>query len=319
MLYPAGIKAGVAVAGRPAPATGLPPGLAALPIGTLLSGVVVNRDGTGHLLLRTAGGMALVATSMKLARGTVVNLRLRGGVRGGAAPHLTIESVAANSALSGSPQAAIRGGLAAELNEVLALLAKGGAIPQGLAVPGDKLASALLFFLAAVQRGDFIGWFGAAAARTLEAQGRSDLVARLAENFGHQARLAEEPASSEWQALFIPLQDGDKVRQLRFFFRRSQDSDGDGDREESRFIVEIESSRLGGLQLDGLIGSERFDLVLRSHKPLPDVARRDISEIFRDGLAITGQAGKIDFLTAKNFPLAPMGSTLGQENRGLLA
>jgi hypothetical protein len=319
MLYPTGIKAGMAPIGQTAPTTGLPPALASLPAGKLFSGVVVSRDGTGNLLLRTAGGMALIATSMKLARGTVVNLRVRGGVGRGAPLSLSIESVAAKSGgLPGLPQAAFRLGLVTELNEAMALLAKSAA-PSGLAVPGDKLTSALLFFLAAVKQGDFAGWFGVEATRALKAQGRSDLLARLSENFGHQARLADRPAAGEWQALFVPLLDGETVRQLRFFFRRPKDSNGhgDGDR-DSRFIVEIESSRLGGMQVDGLIGPARFDLVLRSHEPLPDGARRDISEIFSDGLAITGQTGRIVFQTVEKFPPAPMESLRGQENPDLL-
>ncbi len=333
MLYPTGIKAAVAASGKAAPATGLPPGLASLPAGTLLSGTVVGRAGAGQLLLRTVAGLALIDTTLKLARGTVVKLRVRGGAAPvpahGATPYLTIESVAGQSGLAGPPQPGLSFGLASELNEALAELRKidpglaDAVVRRASAVPGDKLASAVLFFMAALKRGDFTGWFGDAAAKALEGRGHADLLTRLRQHFGQPTRLAEQPASGEWQALFVPLHDGETVRQLRFFFRRRRNGAGDGsgdgdDDRESRFVVEIESSRLGGLQLDGLVGADRFDLVLRSHKPLPDVARRDISEIFTGGLAITGQAGKIAFQTVESFPISPMDRMLGQANRGFL-
>lgn len=329
MLYPTGIKAGMAAAGKAAPTTGLPAALASPPIGALLSGAVVGRDGAGKLLLRTAAGMALIDTTLKLARGTVVKLRVRHGAASSkthaAAPALTIESVVGKPGAAGSPQGGWNSGLASELNEALAVLRKldtglaAAVIRRGMAVPGDKLASAILFFLGALRRDDFTGWFGADAVQALKSRGRADLLSRLSDSFGRQARLAEPAHSGAWQALFVPLHDGETVRQLRFFFRRGRDHVGDhASHGDSRFIVEIETSRLGGMQLDGLVGAARFDLVLRSHKPLPNIARRDISEIFTAGLAITGQAGKIAFQTVERFPITPLDPTPGQANRGLL-
>ena len=320
MLYPTGIKAGMQASGQAAPSAGLPHALAGLPIGALLSAAVVGRDGAGQLMLRTAAGMALINTTLKLARGTLVNLR----VRAGAAPYLSLDSVVGNPRPGGAAQPVMGLGLAAELNETLASLRKldpglaDRAVQRAVAAPGDRMASTLLFFLAALKSGDFTGWFGAEAVQALKSRARADLAARLAETFGQQMRFAEQPAADEWQALFIPLQDGEAVRQLRLFYRRYRQGGGDDPDHDTRFIVEIESSRLGGMQLDGLVRAERFDLVLRSHRPLPDEALLDISEIYADGLAITGQKGKIAFQTMERFPISPLDHMLGQENQGFL-
>ena len=316
MLNPTAGHSGPALFGKAAPATGLPRALAGLPAGALIGGTVVGREGPGQLLLRTAAGMVLISTMLKLERGTVVKLR----VRQGASPHLAIESVAPKTSPDAAPQPGLGSSLAADLDEAMGILTKAGpGLAPGLALAGGKLAGAVLYFLAALKHGDFTAWFGSAAIKALEARGRGDLVARLVQNFGHQARLAEPTAAGEWQALFVPLQDGGTVRQLRFFFRRRDDGERrDDGTQDSRFLVEIETSRLGGMQLDGLVGAGRFDLVLRSRRALPEMARRDIREIFTDGLAITGQTGKIAFQTVESLPVLPIEPMPGRANQGLL-
>lgn len=317
MLYPTSVNPGPMASGSASPVSSLPPALAGLPAGSPVSGTVVGREGPGLLLMRTAAGMALVASSLKLARGTVVNLR----VRQGASPHLSIESVASKPGAIGAPQPGLGFSLMSDLAEALDVLGKAGPGPaqglaQNIALPGNRLASAVLFFLTALKRGDFTGWFGSQAIKALESRGHANLLSRLMENFSAQTRVAEAPPSGEWQTLLVPLYVGETVRQIRFFLRRNR-ADGDGD-QDNRFVVEVETSPLGGLQLDGLIKPGRFDLVLRSHKPLSDVVRRDISEIYESGLAITGHAGRMVFQAMEKFPVPAMEAGAGEAHQGLL-
>lgn len=321
MLTPAGVMAGMPTTGKPAAVNALPPGLADTPVGTRLSGTVVGRNDAGHLLVRTAAGMAAIVTTLKPARGTIVTLRIRGGEQ----PHLSIVSVAGDAEIAGLRRTGLSFALSSELNEALMVFQKtnpglaAAVVQHGMATPGDGLASAVLSFLAALKRGDFPAWFGDEAGRALERVGKSDLLARLQNNFGQQARLLDQAASSDWQTLFVPLHDGESVRQLRFYYRRGQDREPGGeDKQDSRFVVEIETSRLGGMQLDGLVGKGRFDLVLRSRQDLPVSARRDITQIFSDGLAITGQIGGIVFQTVDSFPILPMDSPWRAASEGLL-
>ena len=53
----------------------------------------------------------------------------------------------------------------------------------------------------------------------------------------------------------------------------------------TRFVVELELSRLGPLQLDGLVRQSRFDLIVRTTSPLAAEMRRDILGIFDDSIA----------------------------------
>ncbi len=179
------------------------------------------------------------------------------------------------------------------------------AIPQ----PGSRLASGLLFFLSALSGGDVTRWIGHQASQALKSAGRDSLLSRLAQDFGQLGRLADNQGG-DWRLFFIPLHDGDQLRQLRLFLRHGwQDRDeGDGRNDESqtRFVVEVEMSRLGDLQLDGLVREKRLDLILRSRAPLSEVMRRDITQIFHQANEITGNRGNIGFQASHDWKPMPI-------------
>ena len=81
---------------------------------------------------------------------------------------------------------------------------------------------------------------------------------------------------------------------------------GEDDADQTRFVVEVEMSRLGDLQLDGLVRGKRLDLILRSRAPLPDFMRRDITQIFHEANEITGNRGKIGFQSSLEWKAMPI-------------
>jgi len=176
-------------------------------------------------------------------------------------------------------------------------------IPQ----PGVKLASGLLFFLAALSGGDMSRWLGGQAVQTLKAAGRENLLARLGQDFGQLSRHVES-GGADWRLFLIPLLDGSQVQQIRFFERHgSRGRGGDqGEGEATRFVLEIELSRLGDMQIDGLVRDKRFDLMLRTRRPLPDVMRHDIIEIFTDANDAAGYVGTIGFQASRDWRFMPI-------------
>ncbi len=179
------------------------------------------------------------------------------------------------------------------------------AIPQ----PGSRLASGLLFFLSALSGGNVTRWLGNQASQALKSAGRDSLLSRLAQDFGQLGRLADNQGG-DWRLFFIPIYDGDQLQQLRLFLRHGwhdQDSGGGQDGEDqTRFVVEVEMSRLGDLQLDGLVRENRLDLILRSRAPLPDFMRRDITQIFHEANEITGYRGNISFQASLEWKAMPI-------------
>ena len=184
---------------------------------------------------------------------------------------------------------------------------QGAAVPPGVAQPGPRLASGMLFFLSAIAAGELSAWFGKKPLETLTSLGRGDLVTGLSRDFAQAARLFDA-AGSDWRLLAMPLVDGDKVLPLRFFFRRGRGQGGEaGDRHSAtRFIVDLELKRIGDLQLDGLVRPRRFDLILRTRAALPHHMRRDIAAIYESANAAGGTSGQIAFQANRAWQPMPL-------------
>ena len=73
------------------------------------------------------------------------------------------------------------------------------------------------------------------------------------------------------------------------------------------FLLDVELSRLGPLQFDGLVRGKRLDLMLRTQRPLDPAMRQEIAEIFQTAQQATGYAGQLFFQAGAPFlkPLAP--------------
>jgi hypothetical protein len=190
------------------------------------------------------------------------------------------------------------------------------AIPQ----PGPRLASGLLFFLAALSGGDVNRWIGDRGVQALKDSGRGSLLARLGQDFGQLSRQVET-GGGDWRLFLIPMLDGNQVQQIRFFERHgSHKRGGDGqDGESTHFILEVELTRLGDMQLDGLVRARRFDLMLRTHRPLPEAMRYKITEIFNEANDIAGYAGSIGFQASSEWRFMPVAvETLASAGTGLV-
>jgi hypothetical protein len=150
------------------------------------------------------------------------------------------------------------------------------------------------------------GWPGNAFNSALTAAGHDKLRAHLGEDLAELQKLRDDPATGEWRVHVLPLLAGTMVQPLRLYLRRRgtapQDQAGDG----SRFVIEAELSRLGPMQLDGLVRGQRLDLVLRSHIPLAVEMREETTAIFRQATSAAGLHGDLVFATSARFAVAPM-------------
>jgi hypothetical protein len=169
------------------------------------------------------------------------------------------------------------------------------------------LAGTLLFLVGALYAGR---WPGEPVNRALAAAGQGRLGIKLGDDVAELGRLSKSGATGEWQVLTLPLLAGAQVQPVRLFLRRggaSHQAEGQG----ARFVIETEMSRLGALQLDGMVRGTRLDLVLRSHIPLALELRQEATEIFHRASAAQGFHGDILFATAAEFAVAPLARLRG--------
>jgi len=164
-----------------------------------------------------------------------------------------------------------------------------------LPAPGRKLTAAALLFLAAARQGDLGGWLDAAAPAPA-ANDDHEPLKRLAgawRGFTGEADAARDSGDG-WRPWLIPLFDGVGLRPLLFQLRRHP-SRSAGGVAETRFLLDLDLSALGALQLDGLIRARRFDLILRGAGRLDAQMRRELASLFHDSLGAVGYAGVLSF------------------------
>ncbi len=269
----------------------------------MVDGRVTATTRDGRVVVATPLGKLLLAPQAGLAAGDRVGLALQ-------LPAAGPRPAAAEPANRGWPALV-------EALQVLATEEAGPAAgPPSNAGPaelvprtGPRLGSGLLFLMSALSGGSLPAWLGSGALERLERLGRAELVTRLGQEFNQMSRQAETPGG-DWRLLALPLVHEGAVMPVHFYLRRKPARPGDdsGPR-ATRFVVELALSRLGELQLDGLVTGERFDLILRSRRPLGSRLRSDIAAIFQEANAITGAKGRIGFQTAEDWAaIEPAGS-----------
>ena len=270
--------------------------------GPVLSGTIAGATTDGRPILATPQGTLTLALPAPLPRGLP----------------LTVELADPRSLVFSHPEAtagtASRWPALAETLTTLGGLE--GALAQSLFTsivprPDRRLAAALSFFLDAARRGDARGWLGAEAGDALDKAGRGDLLDRLADNFRSMAHESAQTPPGDWRPLAFPLFDGTAFQRVELFVKAPRDDDeagGVGGGEPSRrFILDLDLSRLGALQLDGLVKarSRRFDLILRSRDPLPDDLRSELLGAFAASLDAVGFAGGLSFQTGNRHWVRP--------------
>lgn len=277
-----------------------------------ITATVIATSSRGQPILLT-GQEVLTLRGASVAPGSTVELAVA-GLR----PTATIaeQTVGPQSPLPSLPELVA----AAQTVGGAAHAALAAAVPQ----PGPALAGQLLFFLSALQLGgDLRSWIGEPARTTLDRGGRSGPLARLGSELKESAEQSARSASgSEWRAFTMPLSDNGAIQPVRLYVHRREDDGGNGDGEEAgkgrstRFLVDLDLSRLGRIQLDGLAQPPRFDLILRSDAPLPDAMRGELQGLFASVTTARGLTGAIGFQVAP--PIVPAAVQATPARAGIL-
>ncbi|RMF08535.1 MAG: hypothetical protein D6763_09770 [Alphaproteobacteria bacterium] len=211
----------------------------------------------------------------------------------------------------------------------------GQAIASKLPTPERPINAATLLFLnLAGLKAPARRLVGPEGTKTLEQQGQRSLLNALEDDLARLASVGQDRGpNTEWRPFFLPLQTDSGIQALVMLVRQSMsnephmpddapsgddngDGDGGTDKTVTRFILDLSLSRLGPVQVDGMIAGNTFDLILRTREPLTDTTQADISRLFGAALARNGFTGEVGFQPGLPFAVDVAGELRKADRRG---
>lgn len=154
---------------------------------------------------------------------------------------------------------------------------------------------ALLLFAAAMKSGDLQAWLGDKKSDMLQKLGKAQLASRLSGETSSLAGQTDAPAS-EWKSLPIPMLWQNEISKVMFHVRKEPSEDGRDpkDSDQTRFVMDLSLSKMGDVQLDGMVRGKQVDLIVRTQMPvsfpMQDAMRTAYAKAL-DGTDIYGEIG----------------------------
>lgn len=292
---------------------------------------VVGTEKSGELVLHTPLGTLKLPSSVDLPTGSQVTLELV-ALKNPTAP--TSPALASNLPLP--PALASVSELShqwASLSALVSALAKidpqaaQHIIQNVMPQTGPQMTGGVMLFLFALRGGDIRQWLGAKPINQLEQSGHGELVRKVTSEFNALRTAFLEQPSQSWQMVFVPLAHGEELHQARLFIKRDKEKEkNEGKKsaaDNTRFVLEVELSELGNLQMDGLVRKKEeqvfFDLYIRSMNEFSHDMQHDIHEIFNKTAQMTGFKGTILFQAVDEFPVKPLDEMMAEAAKPIIA
>lgn len=274
------------------PSTPLPAAsLSALQSGQAQSvtGQVIRTSGGQTTLLQTPLGRIETSTPLPLQPGDQIQLTVELSPQAKEAPAYATR--AAPAFLPDQPWSSLDEAaqmLTAENRQLLSFQPSQSTASQARDLP-------LLRLLISLAGGEPQPWQSAALVAGLQRAGRAELAGQIED----EQRLAAQTVADdrgEWRLSLAPFLQDERLHALRFYRRDSGDQSGsDEDSHATRFVVELDLSRYGQFQMDGLVHGKRFDLAIRSRRGLTAPIQQDLREIYERATDAAGLTGQILF------------------------
>jgi hypothetical protein len=292
------------------------------------TGTVVSRSPAGAPVIETESGTLQLNVRANLPIGTRVTVEVAALLEPRAGLPPLPPTPVSSLPLSGPP------GMHAgwpTLTESLAVLRRtdpvaaqqlAQAIPDG----GPRTAVAAMSFMQAMRSGDARQWPGDMSLRALERAGPrgAHLASQLSDEVAALSTRARD-TGTEWRALPLPWSADGQIDRIALITRKEGDSDDDSRKKSggggTRFLINLDLSRLGSMQLDGMFRKETrgFDMMIRTKEALPDNIRLDLVGIFANSNAAMGLKGGLTFQVVKKFADPLASGPMGADKSGLWA
>ncbi len=302
---PAGMQLEIKIAPEasqtPAPTsqTGRTPGMPiSTPATTTLSGTISGTTPQGQPIIQTSLGYLALDTKTSLEPGAKITLEIP-------ANQSALKTPAFTPGLSHEgarpwPNLTEAMSLLREAAPAVADQVASSAIPK----PDAGMGNSVVFFLAALRLGTVRNWLGEAAMRVLERE-KPSLLPKLADDLKKSSKPSDQ-ISGDWRVTMVPVDTGQSIQQIAMCLRDSgseEENTNGGSGTGTRFIIDLELTKYGRMQLDGLAKEtdRKLDLAIRTAAPLPAHMRKDINALFTRSTEALGLTGQLVFLGTANF------------------
>lgn len=288
----------------------------------IIPGIVTPNTNSGQTVISTPVGLISTGSTLPLPPGTPVQLDV-----------LNITPPVPLPVTSASPAANTRTVVVRawpELERILDLVMRSGG-PDSIkelirSLPtGDGRMIAAINTLGQLSRPGVVRvWPGETVRDALEqAGGRGrDALRTLVAEVGETMRRGTD-GGADWRVQNLPFLDGSIIEKITLVSRRDGEQENEqqdnrqkrGDR--LRFLFNVNLSRLGPIQFDGLYqkGDRRLDLVVRTHTPLKPDIRNDMSGLYAQSSEALRLKGTLSFQISATFA-GPADTMPGQSDQG---
>jgi hypothetical protein len=255
---------------------------------------VVGSDAAGQPILSSGPVLITLATSAP-PPGTKITLTV--------VPEQV--SAAAAAAIPASGDVAPAAALLTASQGTAAAAAVNALMPQ----VGPALAAQMAFYAGALQQGDIKVWLGDAARASLDRTQRGrQALSSVGDDMANTQEVNASAGPGNWQAMTIPFANGAVVDPIRLYVMQTDpDEEGDAQNKQSsdatRFLVDVQLSKLGLFQIDGFARPDRLDLIIRTPNPLNQAVKAGIEQVYINVSSARGLGGVIAFQVAP--PVVP--------------
>jgi len=174
--------------------------------------------------------------------------------------------------------------------------------------PGKNLTASLAYFISAVRTGKAANWTGTLFNEQAFSN-RGRFSEQLQDDFSFMQK-ASEPSDTGWRGFFLPLLDENHLSIIQFFLRnennRKHQAKIKKDNDAVQFLLEVNLTTIGKMQIEGRIKNKELDLIIRTRKLLKGPLKQGIERVFLKTLSTSELVGKLTFRVHSKLPPLPI-------------
>ena len=172
-------------------------------------------------------------------------------------------------------------------------------VAPSASVAPSQPGAAMLFLFSALQGGKLDGWLGQGA-DTIASKHKILQTLEQTLKDGLSPKLMQNTPSGDWRMYSLPMQTQDSVVPIALYIQDhyQQPSEQESEEDEikvTRFVFEFDLTRMGEVQVDGLMREKNVDIFIRTRKDLSSDMKKMVRNVYLNALERSDLTGDVAF------------------------